>query len=282
MKNDTIKKMCRACAGISPRVYAWSLGLCVAATLACLGLFLACANTPVWEGWQASGELRHPIYGERIFVDSVFRTRANTWSNLAYIYVGIYVLVAGFFDWKRPAPEGSGPLRRRPAMGMLYGLACCYLGVGSGIFHASLTRWGQQLDVAAMYSPLVALIALNLDRLRPAWPLWGLCAITASALLYIYKWSMSSSLVLPALILSVGLFMALDRFRRDYCLESRWILFAIVSLVAAFTFRMLDVAGHFTGSDAWLQGHVLWHGFTASALACAWLYYRSESTPTRQ
>lgn len=85
-----------------------------------------------------------------------------------------------------------------------------------------------------MYSPLVALIALNLDRRYPAWPLWAATALLASVLLYIYKWSMPSSLVLPALILGVGFFMTLDRFRHDYRMETRWMLLAAASLLAAF------------------------------------------------
>jgi len=273
-----MKQLCRACAGISPQVHAWSLGLCVAVSLACLGLFLAWADTPVWEGWQASGELHRPVYGEQIFADSIFRTRANTWSNLAYVFVGIYIMVIGIFDWRRSACGEDAPLCRRPAMGILFGLACCYLGVGSGIFHASLTRWGQQLDVAAMYSPLVVLIALNGDRRFPAWGLWTLAAIISSALLYWYKWSMSSTVVLPALILAVVVLMILDRFRAGSRFETRWILFATLSLIAAFLFRQLDVDGNFTGPDSWLQGHVFWHIFTATGLACAYGYYRSERT----
>ena len=42
----------------------------------------------VWDGWQESSGLRHPSYAERVRVDEVFRTRANTWSNLAYVLVG--------------------------------------------------------------------------------------------------------------------------------------------------------------------------------------------------
>ena len=70
------------------------------------------ADKPVWEGWRASGELQRPVYGERIFVDSIFRTRANTWSNLAYVFVGIYVMVIGIFDWRRSAPMEDASLRR--------------------------------------------------------------------------------------------------------------------------------------------------------------------------
>ena len=76
------------------------------------GLFMVYADKPVWEGWRASGELQRPVYGERIFVDSIFRTRANTWSNLAYVFVGIYVMVIGIFDWRRSAPMEDASLRR--------------------------------------------------------------------------------------------------------------------------------------------------------------------------
>ncbi len=41
--------------------------------------------------------------------------------------------------------------------------------------------------------------------------------------------------------------------------------------------RQVDVAGRFTGPDAWLQGHSLWHLLTSVSLACMYLYYRSEA-----
>ena len=260
---------------VRAHVVSWVLFLLI--VLFFLVFFVAYEEKAVWSGWEEAREMRDPSYGERIYPDSVFRTRANTWSNLAYVLVGIYVIVIGVMDWRNPAQKPAGYLRSRPALGIFFGLACCYLGVGSGIFHASLTCWGQQLDVASMYAPLVALIALNLDRRIPAWPVWVLAALLASALLYVYKWSMSSSVVLPALILATGCFMVLDGFRRDRRMEFRWGLLALISLVLAFAFRQLDVAGRFTGPDTWLQGHVLWHFLTAASLACACFYYRSET-----
>ncbi len=272
-----MKTISKTFSGIPVRVHVWSWGLFLLTVLFFLVIFLMYREEAVWNGWTEAREFRNPSYGERIYPDSVFRTRANTWSNLAYVLVGIYVIVIGVMDWRNPVQKPASYLRSRPALGILFGLACCYLGVGSGIFHASLTRWGQQLDVAAMYAPLVVLIALNLDRLLPAWPVWGLAAVSASALLYVYKWSMSSGKVLPALILGVGCFMVLDRFRRDRRTEFRWMFFALAAFIAAYIFRHLDVVDRFTGPDAWLQGHVLWHFLTAASLACAYGYYRSET-----
>ena len=81
-------------------------------------------------------------------------------------------IAIGWHDLRHPCPGGAGYLVRTPALSLSFGLACCYLGAGSGLFHASLTRFGQQLDVAAMYAPLLVLIAVNMGRWIPCLPLW--------------------------------------------------------------------------------------------------------------
>lgn len=246
------------------------------------------AEANIWEGWRGSGELREPHYSERVVPEAVFRTQANTWSNLAYVLAGIYVVLLSGRDWGRPVSGGGGYLLRTPGLGLLFGVACCYLGVGSGLFHASLTRWGQQLDVASMYSPLVVLLALNVGRWMPVlplgrggrraptWPWLAMLAVVASALLYVYKWEMSSKRVLPGLILAVLCFTVLDFFRKSTRCNRLWLPASFGCLVLAVVCRQTDVAGHFSGPDTWLQGHAFWHLFTAGSLACMYLYYRSE------
>ena len=161
----------------------------------------------VWNGWAESAELRHPAYAERVYLDDVFRTRSDTWSNLAYVMVGFSALALGWQDLRRQPPANAGYVIHAPAMSILFGITCCYLGFGSGLFHASLTRLGQQLDVAAMYSPLVVAIAINVGRWVPrlktggggvgvpTWPILAGLALAASFLLYKHKWSMRSSVV---------------------------------------------------------------------------------------
>jgi hypothetical protein len=168
----------------------------------------------VWSDWVASHDLTNSNYSERIQSSDLFRTRSNTWSNLAYVLVGLYCFAYGWNDLHRPIQKGRNYLIDTPAMSFLLGAACIYLGIGSGLFHASLTRWAQQLDVGSMYAPLLACIAINIGRYVPflpnwrfaskspeshtaTWPLLIVGVITASYLLYHYKWSMSSAQVLP-------------------------------------------------------------------------------------
>ena len=247
----------------------------------------------VWQAWVESHEFRRPGYSERIHADDLFRTRANTWSNLAYVLVGFYGFALAFHDRHRSGSVAGNYLVCTPAMSMLFGAACSYLGLGSGLFHASLTRWGQQLDVGSMYAPLLACIAINVGRYCPThfrlgrfgripvWPLLASSVVLAAYLLYRYKWSMSSGQVLPLHILIVVVFALVDcipyRTRNgSRTLMRRWLLVGFVALVLAVLFRQLDVARKFGTPESLIQGHALWHVLTALALGSMVMYYRSE------
>jgi hypothetical protein len=277
--------------GLPIWVHAFAWSALVLLTLVLAGISRAGQGRNVWEGWRESSELRRPVYAERVYVNEVFRTRANAWSNLAYVLVGFYGIAIGWHDLRHKRSGGAAYLVQTPALSLTFGLACCYLGAGSGLFHASLTRLGQQLDVAAMYAPLLALIAINVGqwiprvtlgrppRNRPTWPILVALVVAASVLLFLYKWSMSSTIVLGSLIAAVTVFAVLDRFRASRTTDARWLAGSFSALLAAVICRQVDVAGRFTGPDAWLQGHSLWHLLTSVSLACMYLYYRSEAPP---
>lgn len=261
----------------------------LALALILFGLTRAYDGQNVWNGWRASSDFKNSPYAERIYARDVFRTQANTWSNLAYVLVGFYGLAFGWQDLRRPRSVESGYVMQTPAMSVLFGAACCALGIGSGFFHASLTRAGQQLDVATMYAPLLVFIALNVRwriprvslgrRRRPTWPILGSLAVVATLLLYQYKWSMSARNVLSTLVVIVTILGVGDRFWRARKLNVRWLALAGVALAAGVACREIDVTAHFTSPDTWLQGHALWHGLTALCLGCMYLYYRSEIAP---
>jgi len=278
----------RGLAGLPLWVHTCAWGGILALVLLLIGASHSCDGRNVWRDWTEAKELRRSAYAERIYPEDLLRTRANSWSNLTYVLVGFYAIALGCHDLRRKHSAEDGYLIHTPPMSILFGVTCCSLGFGSGLFHASLTRWGQQLDVAAMYAPLVVLIAINLGRWIPVvktpglpkgfptWPILTGLVLVTSFLLYQYKWSMSSGVVLPTLILTVGAFALLDRFRPRQKLVLRWLGLSTLALVAARICWQLDVAGKFSGPDAWLQGHAIWHLLTGLSLACMYLFYRSE------
>lgn len=271
---------------LSVHVFSWSILLLFTALLASITLPASASN--FWDGWRESHGLRNPSYTEQIFISQIIRTRANTWSNLSYILVGLYAIALSRHDRRQPPAETAGYLVQTPMMSLAFGVACCVLGLASGLFHASLTRMGQQLDVAAMYTPLLTLCAANLGRWMPptfstgrlsipSWiPLLILVAV-CSVILLAFKWSMSSVIVLSSLIALVGLSIVADQFRTSSQLNIRWVLLSFTLLIAAVACRELDIARRFSSPQSWLQGHAVWHVLTSLSLATIYLYYRSEN-----
>jgi len=84
-------------AGLPRAVHAWALGLFALLTLALAVVFFLYRDVNLWEGLRESRELGDIHYSETVYMESVFRTRANTWSNLAFVLVGLYALVVAVF-----------------------------------------------------------------------------------------------------------------------------------------------------------------------------------------
>ncbi len=259
-----------------------------------LGVFLAAAaaeGSRPWAGWKESRELRSPGYAERVRADRPIRTRANTWSNLAYVTAGLYACGLALAD--RRVERGSSGTRRgnvvvaTPALSFLFGAACIWLGFSSGLFHASLTRAGQRLDVAAMYPPLLSLLAIAAARRLPARPggtrgpstaaLLVAAVVGAGIALWTWKWSMSATTTLLGLIGAVSVVAVAEQLSAPTRFQSGWFGLAACFLAAGIVCRQTDVAGRFpVGPDSWLQGHALWHVLTAAALFSLYLRERSE------
>jgi hypothetical protein len=248
-------------------------------------------GSDIWAGWIPARGLLQPDYAERILQRAVFRTPANTWSNLAYVLVGFYAIALAWRDRRLGGEERAvAYLRSTPSLGFLFGVACCYLGLASGLYHASLTRLAQQLDVASMYAPLLASLALFVGRAvlnsrkrrgAPAFdvaPVLVLLVVAACWLLFIFKWSMSAKLVLQTLIGLHAVAGLVEISLGRGAMPARWLGFSIVALLVAVVCRELDVARKFSRPDAWLQGHACWHVLTAVSLACVYLYHRNERT----
>lgn len=258
-----------------------------ALTLALVFISASLAEKRFWADWQESGNLRRPNYAERIYPENFFRIRANIWSNLAYVAVCFYALAFARHDRRRPRAPLAGYLvqtRRSAPLRLDLHLARRGQRDVSRLPHAlraiarcCLDVW--RIDRVHRDQPrsLAARDRLGRDRPPlPTWPFFGGLVVIARTLLFRYKWSMSATNVLSTLILSGTVLGILDRFHLMRRMAMRWAFAFVAALVAGITCRQLDVAGRFSGPDAWLQGHAHWHVLTAASLGCTYLYYRSE------
>lgn len=267
--------------------FAWA-GTALAAIAVILAEHGATGTAP-WEGWTPSRELSRPGYAERVRPDRPIRTRANTFSNLAYVTAGLCACGLGLADRRRPRDGArANVLVATPALSFLFGAACIWLGFSSGLFHASLTRAGQRLDVAAMYPPLLSILAVMAARRLPArfGPGAGVptsailvvAVVAAAVALWRWKWSMSARDTLLGLIGAVSVVAVAEHLVRPGRFRSHWLAWGSCLLVAGIACRETDVAGVFpVGPDSWFQGHALWHVLTAGALLAIYLHERSET-----
>lgn len=174
----------------------------------------------------------------------------NTVSNLAYLLLG---LVVG--------------LRRRDLPGVAFAAAMALLCLGSGFFHASMTRPGQWLDVVGMYvvsNVLVgfALHAAGVVSFSRSLPVF----LALDVLLGVFKWSVPATPILG--IQGSILIAVLVRAARAGRLGWRWVVGPPVLFLLAYGARELDVRRIGCDPEGWrYQGHALWHLLAAFYLS---------------
>ena len=204
---------------------------------------------------------------ERTLVDHFIRQPTNTYTNLGYLWVGVYILLRG----------SKGPdsfLHRYPIYAWLYGLLCLYTCFGSAYFHASLALLPEQIDLSAVYgiTALPLLYALHhylqlRGRSYSAWPfllVWGLWMAWAS----IFTWEMRAHFVIPAFVGGAAVLLFL--VRKSQSVPSRWYYALGFCIQAGLSFFWFDIARVGCFPDAVLHPHGLWH---LSAAGGAFAFY---------
>jgi hypothetical protein len=194
---------------------------------------------------------------------------ANTWSNLAYIAVGVVILVMA--------------RDRRRTVSWWLGLSALAVGVTSFMYHASGTFLFQVADRAAMVTLSSGLVALTLRR----WG-WGrapllllLAVLNAGTLgldVALHRVFPAVGLlsfggqVVAALLLEPG---ARTRDRaRGVVPNARWLGWALACFLVAWAAWWLDLTGSWCEpSNHVVQGHALWHVLNAPCFLLLYLHH---------
>ena len=183
---------------------------------------------------------------------------ADAWSSLAFVVAGVAAAAV-----LRPAT------RPERVLVPLLAVALVAVGIGSFAFHATLTLWGQFVDVLPMYAVGCVLLAGALVRLRRVTPrvgvLGGVALLVALGVL-LWLWP-ESRRVLFAAVLLPGIVLELVAARsRDG--GARWLHVGLGLLVTAYALWLLDQAGLLCDPTSPLQGHAAWHVLGAVAGWC--------------
>jgi len=270
--------------GLPARVHAQGLGGSIAFTAAFGFVFLLYKDVAVWDGWVEAQEFSLRDYRQRVYADSVFRTRMNTWSNLPFIFVGCYVLALAWFDQARSLQLQRGYLAHTPPQSAIFGIAMIYTGLGSALFHGALTRFGHRCDVGAMYAAVFVLGGFCIGSWAPrvprtrfkSWPIILAIVIAASIYFFVYKFDYSFGNVTRPVTWTLLAFVAVSLLQPGKSLQLRWFVAAVVMIGGGAYIRQLDIDRKFTGPDSIWQGHAIWHVMAALYYACLYAYFRSE------
>jgi hypothetical protein len=191
---------------------------------------------------------------------------ANTWSNLAYLAVGLVLYAAARHS---PSPH----LR-------FFAPAAVGVGLASGIYHASYSFALQILDFLGMYVFCYLLLTLNLRRAgllgsRDWWRrFWQLVAATTLLTVLLDFLEVPIQLLVFVLVLAiVGSEVWLRS--RDRSAGFGSFVLAMALIAAAGVFSLLDVTRTWClPSHAYLQGHAIWHVLSAFGLLASYFHYR--------
>jgi hypothetical protein len=221
-----------------------------------------------------SGKLRRQtalsseIY-DQIKLDRLIREPQNTVSNLAYVVVGLAILIAG----------------RRPAASAL-GLAGIFLGIGSGIYHATLLPEWRMVDILGVYAVLYCLLLLGVTAAWPIqWPRvwdWTAASLIWGAAIYTgvhrndLRWFgfkvFDSTYVFVVAVAAGGLLAALT-YQKAVNRRRYFMALGGMTGCAAISFAggIGDRFGGFWATPEFpIQGHAVWHIFGATAMLAAY------------
>lgn len=193
---------------------------------------------------------------------------ANTWSNLAFLLFAVVIFMQ---------------CRKSPHIELRWmGPAMFFMGLCSGLYHASNNYLSQLFDFIGMYLLVFWFLAINLRRSgvvsrarqHQAFAAMVITGIVLVHLMYLAQLRFQLIIAVASLAVLVTEFTA----RRHSVIERaplRWFAAGLVLLVLAQAFSLADLTRLLCDpQDHFFQGHALWHVLSAAALFCSVQHYR--------
>ena len=236
----------------------------------------------IWQTMQQSKSALTAEYCELDHYAHFFRQSINTYSNLAYFFLGMIAVLISFYD-KTDKIENKNLVQLFPFISCFFGVCLIYLSIGSAFFHASLTWIGQRIDMNATYSICIVLIGISYYRLlikenasNQFKRIFVGCLFLIILLFIQIHLLISSLYLLPFLILLIICGTVLNYLQNKPNFNISFAILSLLLMIGAFILRTMDVQKIACDPTSVYQGHALWHFFTGMSAFLLYWFYRSE------
>ncbi len=264
-------------------------GIALLTTIAMLLLFVFLNlhfDGSIWQTMQQSKSALTAEYCELDHNAHFFRQSINTYSNLAYFFLGMIAVLISFYD-KTDKIENKNLVQQFPFISCFFGVCLIYLSIGSAFFHASLTWIGQRIDMNATYSICIVLIGISYYRLlikenasNQFKRIFVGCLFLIILLFIQIHLLISSLYLLPFLILLIICGTVLNYLQNKPNFNISFAILSLLLMIGAFILRTMDVQKIACDPTSVYQGHALWHFFTGMSAFLLYWFYRSERLKT--
>lgn len=246
--------------------------------------FNSILNVSIWEGMEISKSALTVEYCEFNDTSKLFHQSMNTYSNLVYLFFGIFICLIGKQDSDDQEFTTNNRLANFPELSFLIGISFIYLSFGSAFFHASLTWTGQRVDMNGTYSLSISILLIALYQVFHKIELSkkakrGLIIFALLLIISFYQIALlvSSSILLPIFIFSAWLLITINYLQLPKERSLMLGLLSIISIIIALKIRTMDVQKINCNPYSWYQGHSLWHFLAGFSSFCSYAFFRFNS-----
>jgi hypothetical protein len=234
---------------------------------------------------------------ERPRPNSLIAQPANTWSNL------IYNVVAIFLAWSADSEKFPNPrwwhnnvnlFTREKYFMRTFCPVLSNVGYCSSSLHASFTLWSDKLDLLAIMALFIWLELFSLCKFVLMFKGWSNQGMRYASIFHGITWTI---IMIPlvtldymgkipdtrALLNSVGVFLLIElliRYFYEHCknkerMSQSWLGFVGVLFFAA-GFALLRMSTSVCYPESWFQPHALWHVLSGIAMTSLFFFLLSD------
>jgi hypothetical protein len=270
-----------------PRVFTWPIFGTLIFSILLFVVYKLNQYITIWDKYKQAGG-NATLFCEVNRFDQLIVQPSNTWSNIGFIISALIILSIAKNDRKYyERSKVNNLLARYPGFSYLSGFSLLYLGLGSFLYHASLTHTFQKLDQTGMYFVLISATAYNMYKLFPkirfkkqlysSHKFIIIKAIVLMLAFFFYLWKLPINIIFPLMVLTFFLTNFIVQTKLNHSVPIKaFIQTSFITLLLSYTLWILDKTSLLCSPTSPFQGHALWHILNSISILLVYLYYRSE------